>query len=109
MNCLDLTSECAYRDESDLPAGSSQLILEVVRTLHRLSAEDAIHVLDFLKAEDNASIILSTLREAATFGFKAPAGLDAVVTTSHAAGPSTIEGQNPTAYPAVDARFPMLS
>ena len=60
--CLGTTTQCAYRDESDLSDESRKLVVELTRLLNDMSPSETIQTLRLVRKETNAAIILSTSR-----------------------------------------------
>ena len=57
-----MTTQCAYRDESDLSDESRKLVLKLTRFLNDISLSETIRTLRLIHRETNTAIILSTSR-----------------------------------------------
>ncbi len=106
-NCLGATSQCTYRDESDLSHESRKDVVDVVRMLNSMPATEAIRTLRVLGTETNAPVILSTLRDVARTPHRPSADSSAAATSSDAPEALEFEIQNPTAYPVLPGEDPM--
>ena len=105
-NCQGKTDQCEYRDEGGPSKESTDLVVEVLRTLGQLPSSDALEYIEGLKDEADALTILSTLRRGLTC--RQPESDDSTVApiTGDDTKPTTQEWQkrNPMAYPGTAGR-----
>ena len=59
---MGTTTQCAYRDESDLSDESKKHVVELTRLLNGMPPSETIRTLRLVRTETNAARILSTLR-----------------------------------------------
>ncbi|KAK2590778.1 hypothetical protein QQS21_011532 [Conoideocrella luteorostrata] len=98
--CEGKTDECSYRDESEMSQESQSLVLEVIRVLNTVPAEEIIQKLQALKREIDASTILSILRDQDILNLDADYS-NTIATMNDELQSLELGPQNPNAYPTV--------
>ncbi|PFH61554.1 hypothetical protein XA68_16977 [Ophiocordyceps unilateralis] len=96
--CESKDAECSYRDLSRLSPESRSLLLEVIHLLNGLPQEEQSSVVRILKNEDDASVILSTLRGGMDSKERPSDHATAMAIMDSSFQAIELESQNPNAY-----------
>ena len=100
--CRGRTGYCLYRDENGLSKDTSEAIVEVFHILGQESTADAANIIDSLKDEASAGVILSTLRGEMAYLPSGPSDTSPYIDDEEDdddLGSLELETQNPVAYP----------
>ncbi|KAK4082759.1 uncharacterized protein Triagg1_1649 [Trichoderma aggressivum f. europaeum] len=104
--CRGVAIRCTYRDDYKLTPESQKLLVEVMRLLNALPERETIRLLHSLRSENDAAVILSTLRDGVP-SIRRPSELrNAVAIMDDSFQSLELESQNPNAYPFLPPVMP---